>query len=103
MQTSEPGVPLGTKGPDDDFFCHKYQVWYQVDDCVYRGQNQTFPGCANCFQGHLNIRSVESWVARKFGSSAPQPIGSSARLASMVGVRRATLLPKASRRSVPLP
>jgi len=62
MRISEPGVPQGTRGPDDDFFCHKYQVWYQVDDCVYRGQNQTFPGCANCFQGHLNIRSVEKGI-----------------------------------------
>jgi len=62
MKTPDNGVPQGTRGPEDDFFCHKYQVWYRVEDCVYRGRNQTFPGCANCLQGHLNIRSVERGV-----------------------------------------
>ncbi|MGH9866731.1 MAG: hypothetical protein ACREAA_01005 [Candidatus Polarisedimenticolia bacterium] len=52
-------VPEGTRGPQDDFFCYKYQVWYRVADCVYRGQHKTFPGCVNCFQGLLNIRSRE--------------------------------------------
>ena len=52
----------GTKGPYDDFFCHKYRVWYRVDDCVFRGRNQTYPGCVNCFQGYLNIRSVERGI-----------------------------------------
>lgn len=55
-------IPGGTRGPHDDFYCHKYQVWYQVDDCVFRGRNRTYPGCVNCFQGYLNIRSVEQGV-----------------------------------------
>ena len=50
----------GTRGPFDDFFCIKYQVWYRLEDCVYRGVNKTFSGCVNCFQGHLNIRSRET-------------------------------------------
>jgi hypothetical protein len=53
----------GTRGPDDDFFCLKYQVWYRLEDCVYRGRNRTFSGCVNCFQGFLNIRSHEKGVA----------------------------------------
>lgn len=59
MPTNAERIPDGTKGPHDDFYCHKYQVWYRVDDCVFRGRNATYPGCVNCFQGHLNIRSVE--------------------------------------------
>jgi len=53
-------ISQGTRGPGDDFFCQKYQVWYRIRDCVYRGRNRTFAGCENCFQGFLNIRSVES-------------------------------------------
>lgn len=55
-------IVRGTRGPLDDFFCHKYQVWYRVEDCVYRGKNKTFHGCVNCFQGHLNIRSVDRGI-----------------------------------------
>jgi hypothetical protein len=64
----------GTKGPDDDFFCHKYQVWYRVDDCVYRGQHKTFAGCISCFQGHLNMRSLEKGVRPPaFIGPGPEP------------------------------
>lgn len=49
----------GTRGPHDDFFCHRYLVWYRVDDCLYRVTHRSFPGCENCFQGHLNQRFVE--------------------------------------------
>ena len=55
----DSGSPNGTRGDRDDFFCHKYQVWYRVQDCVFRGRNRTFSGCVNCFQGHLNIRILE--------------------------------------------
>lgn len=55
-------VQDGTRGPDDDFFCHKYQVWYRVEDCVYRGRNRTYAGCVDCFQGYVNIRSVEQGI-----------------------------------------
>ena len=55
-------IPDGTRGPEDDFFCHKYQVWYRIEDCVYRGRNKTFAGCVNCFQGFLNIRSLERGI-----------------------------------------
>jgi len=57
MQESHATRAEGTKGPHDDFFCHKYRVWYRLDDCVYRGLNKTFQGCVSCFQGHINIRT----------------------------------------------
>lgn len=56
-------IPEGTRGPQDDFFCHKYQVWYRSADCVYRQRNETFPGCAECFQGHINSRSLDRGIA----------------------------------------
>ena len=62
MQTSSPAAAVGTRTPQDDFFCHKYRVWYRVEDCVYRGRNKTFAGCVDCFQGRLNIRSVERGI-----------------------------------------
>lgn len=60
--TAEGSLPDGTRGPEDDFFCHKYQVWYRIKDCVYRGKNRTFSGCVNCFQGYLNIRSLDRGI-----------------------------------------
>ncbi len=62
MQAPDAKIEHGTKGPFDDFFCHKYQVWYRVEDCVYRSINRTFHGCVNCFQGHLNRRSCEKGI-----------------------------------------
>ena len=55
-------VPLGTRIDGDDFFCHKYRIWYKVEDCVYRGRNRTYAGCVDCLQGYINIRSVERGV-----------------------------------------
>ena len=65
MPTQPPAriIPEGTRGPEDDFFCHKYQVWYRAADCVYRQRNETFPGCMDCFQGHMNSRSLNGGVA----------------------------------------
>ena len=68
-------IPQGTRGPEDDFFCHKYQVWYRSSDCVYRQKNETFSGCMNCFQGHLNARSLERGTAPPAFLGADQPDG----------------------------
>jgi hypothetical protein len=62
MADDKGRITLGTKGPHDDFFCHKYHVWYRVEDCVYRTKYKTFNGCVNCFQGRLNVRSVERGI-----------------------------------------
>ena len=58
-----PAPAVGTKGPQDDFFCHKYGVWYRVEDCVYRTTHATYSGCATCFQGMLNARCASKGVA----------------------------------------
>lgn len=41
---------------DADFYCWKYGVWYNVMDCCYRHDRQTFEGCADCGQGARNIK-----------------------------------------------
>lgn len=46
----------GPKGPRDDFYCWKYQVWYGLTDCVFRHAWQTHPACAACEQGAGNLR-----------------------------------------------
>ena len=71
MSTRPPATIIseGTRGPEDDFFCHKYLVWYGAADCVYRQKNETFPGCMDCFQGHINSRSLER------GSAPPEFLG----------------------------
>src|SRR5262245_40355888 len=75
-------ISEGTRGPGDDFFCNKYQVWYRMEDCVYRGRHKTFSGCVNCFQGYLNIRRLEkgrgavSAAGPRAGEAASAPGGS---------------------------
>jgi|SoiMethySBSTD1v2_1073268.scaffolds.fasta_scaffold3144999_1 hypothetical protein len=72
MHAADEAPPAaGTRSPRDDFFCIKYQVWYRLDDCVYRGVHKTFPGCVSCFQGHLNIRSRETG-SRPLAMTAPR-------------------------------
>jgi hypothetical protein len=39
-----------------DFFCWKYGVWYNLMDCCYRHERQTFSGCSDCGQGASNLR-----------------------------------------------
>jgi len=46
------------KGPRDDFYCWQFEVWYPSEDCAYRHSNQTFPTCAGCFQGRMNVRYI---------------------------------------------
>ena len=55
------------RSPDDDFFCEKYRVWYRMQDCNYRVLHRTFDGCADCFQGRVNLRGRQ---ARPRGGSA---------------------------------
>ena len=47
------------RGPLDDFFCWKFQIWYPSEDCVYRHRNRTYHECAGCFQGRMNLRHLE--------------------------------------------
>lgn len=61
--------------PDADFYCWKYGVWYNVMDCCYRHDQQTFEGCADCGQGARNIKvhrvRYAALRARRGGSTRP--------------------------------
>ena len=45
----------GQRQPGDDFYCFKYQVWYRLEDCVFRHFYETCEGCADCGQGEMNL------------------------------------------------
>lgn len=51
-----------SRGPRDDFFCWRFQIWYPSEDCVYRHENKTYRECAGCFQGRMNLRHIERGV-----------------------------------------
>ena len=72
-------IPEGTRGPEDDFFCHKYQVWYTALDCVYRQKHETFAGCVDCFQGHMNSRCLDRGIAPPQFLGANPPDGAQPR------------------------
>ena len=42
------------RGPEDDFFCVRYQVWYPSFDCAVRTRFRTSEGCLQCDQGRFN-------------------------------------------------
>jgi hypothetical protein len=44
------------RGPDDDFFCLRFRVWYPSLDCAIRTKFRTSPGCLDCDQGRFNLR-----------------------------------------------
>ena len=54
----------GTKFPEDDFFCWRYQVWYNSLDCAARTRYRTAPGCRDCAQGEGNLALRRSDLAR---------------------------------------
>jgi hypothetical protein len=40
----------------DDFFCHRFNVWYRTHDCAVRTKFRTYDGCLGCDQGRFNLR-----------------------------------------------
>jgi hypothetical protein len=44
------------RGPEDDFYCHRFEVWYSSLDCAIRTQYSTCASCANCDQGRFNAK-----------------------------------------------
>ena len=61
--SGSPALPLATdtprcahRGPDDDFICLRYQVWYPSIDCALRTRFKTSTGCLNCDQGRFNLK-----------------------------------------------
>ena len=52
------------RGPDDDFFCLRYQVWYASFDCAIRSRFRTCVGCLDCEQGRFNLQRHRTAVGR---------------------------------------
>jgi hypothetical protein len=52
------------RGPEDDFFCLRYAVWYPSQDCAYRTRFRTSPGCAGCEQGRFNEKRHAEALSR---------------------------------------
>lgn len=44
------------RGPDDDFFCLRFEVWYPSFDCAVRTRFRTCASCENCDQGRFNMK-----------------------------------------------
>jgi phosphoglycolate phosphatase-like HAD superfamily hydrolase len=51
-----------TREPADDFFCHRYNVWYPSFDCAIRTRFRTSPGCLRCDQGRFNLKRHASAI-----------------------------------------
>ena len=45
----------GIRFPGDDFYCWRFQVWYNSLDCAIRIAFRTAPGCRDCSQGARNL------------------------------------------------
>ena len=56
--------PAGYRGPDDDFFCLRFGVWYPSFDCAVRTRFDTCPACRRCEQGRFNLKRHRAGVAR---------------------------------------
>ncbi len=57
-RASNAAHALAARAPRDDFFCWKFRVWYNLDDCVFRHVHRTTHDCADCEQGAGNVRLV---------------------------------------------
>ena len=44
------------RGPADDFFCLRYQIWYPSPECAIRTKFKTSQGCLDCEQGRFNLK-----------------------------------------------
>ena len=44
------------RGPADDFFCLRYQIWYPSPECAIRTKFKTSAGCLDCEQGRFNLK-----------------------------------------------
>ena len=56
--------PPGARGPDDDFFCLRFGVWYPSFDCAVRTRFDTCPACRRCEQGRFNLKRHRAGIAR---------------------------------------
>jgi hypothetical protein len=65
---------IAGRGPDDDFYCLRYRLWYASFDCAYRTRFRTSDGCLDCEQGRFNLARHAAEVAR-CGRAAPRGRG----------------------------
>ena len=65
------GEPMSCthRGPEDDFFCLRYRVWYPSIDCAFRTKHRTATGCLGCEQGRFNLKRH----AAELGQARPRP------------------------------
>jgi hypothetical protein len=49
-------APWSYRGPEDDFRCLRFRVWYPSKDCAIRTKFKTSPGCLDCDQGRFNLK-----------------------------------------------
>jgi len=49
-------APWSRRGPEDDFFCLRFRVWYPSRDCAIRTKFETAQGCLDCDQGRFNLK-----------------------------------------------
>jgi hypothetical protein len=67
LALTKEGIACRHRGPDDDFFCLRYQVWYPSLDCAERTRYKTCVGCLSCDQGRFNLKRHERELAlRRF-------------------------------------
>jgi len=63
-ERADPGLARGPRGPDDDFVCHRFEIWYSSLDCAIRTKFQTCPACERCAQGRFNLERHRAALAR---------------------------------------
>ena len=69
LQDEAPAKPAwdvrdGARGPEDDFFCLRFRVWYPSFDCAVRTRFDTCPSCRSCEQGRFNLKRHAATIAR---------------------------------------
>ena len=48
---------IRARRPDDtEFYCLRYDIWYDTYDCAIRTKFETCPGCLKCDQGRFNLK-----------------------------------------------
>ena len=63
-EENTPSMRCSHRGPGDDFFCLRYQVWYASLDCAIRSRFRTCTGCLDCEQGRFNLKRHRAALSR---------------------------------------
>jgi len=60
----EAQAQRGNRESGDDFYCRRYEIWYESFDCALRSYYRTCRGCMNCEQGRFNLHRHRLAVQR---------------------------------------